>query len=222
MRESVMFSCRPVCLHGSPHGASGDFWAGVSRSWLWTAMNYMTTAEHYSRWRQLCVHAQICVQGSAATAGLLCMLGGVKNFTSFGICHPDKEQLPTNHVGGDIAAAGAYQSNGLGSVHLVEHKVVHVHQLHMCIHSTGLQRASMPTYAAAAPGLGVVPATVHTRCTLHDLVLWLAQHAQTDSCCCSTLLPAGLPTASACSCQPYQMPQHAAMCCLLRSTARCW
>jgi hypothetical protein len=53
----------------------------VSRSWLWTAMNYMSTAEHYSRWRQLCVHAQICVQGSAATAGLLCMLGAVTIFT---------------------------------------------------------------------------------------------------------------------------------------------
>jgi hypothetical protein len=32
-------------------------------------LNYLSTAEHYSRWRQLCVHAQICVQGSAATAG---------------------------------------------------------------------------------------------------------------------------------------------------------
>jgi hypothetical protein len=43
VRVSVMLSCRPACLHGSTHGAPGDFWAGVSRSWLWTAMNYMSS-----------------------------------------------------------------------------------------------------------------------------------------------------------------------------------
>jgi hypothetical protein len=29
-------------IYSAP-GATGDFWAGVSRSWLWTAMNYMSS-----------------------------------------------------------------------------------------------------------------------------------------------------------------------------------
>jgi hypothetical protein len=76
-----------ACLRQSKCQGPSAHWhhstaRGVSRSWLWTAMNYMSTAEHYSWWRQLCVHAQICVQGSAATAGLLCMLGAVIIFTA--------------------------------------------------------------------------------------------------------------------------------------------
>jgi hypothetical protein len=46
-------------------------------SWLWTAMMYMSSSEFYSGWRQLCVHAQPCMQGSGNAACLLCMLGAV-------------------------------------------------------------------------------------------------------------------------------------------------
>jgi hypothetical protein len=48
---------------------------------MMTAMNYMSLVELYSGWRQLCVRAQHCVQGSAATAYLICMLGAVINFS---------------------------------------------------------------------------------------------------------------------------------------------
>jgi hypothetical protein len=46
-------------------------------SWLWTAMMYMSAVERYSGWRQLCVHAQPCMQGSGDAACLLCLLGAV-------------------------------------------------------------------------------------------------------------------------------------------------
>jgi hypothetical protein len=37
---------------------------------------------HYSGWSQLCVHAQLCLQGLGAAACLLCMLGAVIIFHS--------------------------------------------------------------------------------------------------------------------------------------------
>jgi hypothetical protein len=36
-----------------------------------------STPHAYSGWKQLCVHAQPCMQGSGDTACLLCMLGAV-------------------------------------------------------------------------------------------------------------------------------------------------
>jgi hypothetical protein len=37
-------------------------------------MNYMSSVERYSGWRQLCVRAQPCMHGSGDAAYLLCML----------------------------------------------------------------------------------------------------------------------------------------------------
>jgi hypothetical protein len=39
-----------------------------------TIMIIMSAAEYYSGWRQLCVRAQPCMQGSGDDAYLLCML----------------------------------------------------------------------------------------------------------------------------------------------------
>jgi hypothetical protein len=48
---------------------------------IWTAMTYMSSVERYNGWRQLCVHAQPCMQGSGDAAGLLGMLGAVYLYT---------------------------------------------------------------------------------------------------------------------------------------------
>jgi hypothetical protein len=40
-------------------------------------MIFMSAVEHYSGCRQLCVHAQPCMQGSGDAVFLLCMIGAV-------------------------------------------------------------------------------------------------------------------------------------------------
>jgi hypothetical protein len=71
---------------------------------LWAAMIYMSAMERGSGWRQLCVHAQPCMQGSGDAACLLCMLGAVEFHKQLSVIGSTSNGPGTNQPSSSCAA----------------------------------------------------------------------------------------------------------------------